>query len=80
MSNNKVIDGLYQMYKESVKMDSSRRDSVIDEMAVLYTHGARIKNPKDYESIYCTTCNKLIGWSPYFHGSDYVIYCRNAVK
>ena len=45
-------------------------------MAELYKYGARIKNPKDYESIYCTTCNKLIGWSPYFDGSNYVIYCK----
>lgn len=31
------------MYKKSVKMDSSRRNSIIDEMAELYKYGARTK-------------------------------------
>ena len=55
----------------------SNKSNTIDLLEEFYRHdGVRIKNPKDYQSVYCTTCKKLVGWSPYSKATDYVIYCK----
>ena len=72
MTNNKLIEGVCQMYHEK-----EERNSAIDELSELYKHdGVRIKNPLEYKEVNCAQCNKIIGWSPYFSSFDYVLYCE----